>query len=118
MEKTIKAQEVLEDDVDKWITYAKFWRQKKKEMVPEANIPQLWKDAVESQKSECLFRRGQWLLPRYKGFERGTRFRMSTEMELMRKADVTDPNQISQLWTGRKCLAALCQWNHEHAHRC
>lgn len=101
VEMTIEVQEVLEDEIDEWITFSTYHGEKfgKPGMTLQV-IEQMWKEAIESCKSECRYARGEWLLPRFMGFRRITRQRRTQGHEAMRLANITDPNQMETLWAG------------------
>ena len=100
IEKTVHAQELIEDEIDSFIPYDQYYRDKIIEGIQKHLIPNLWKEAIDSCKYECIIRRGQWLLPRFDGVKRTTRFRMTQEQCAMRFVNVIDANQMEQLWAG------------------
>ena len=104
VERTVAAQETIEDDVDAWIPYWK-WKSEQKNDKTESQMLDEWKALIESNKHDCEFRRGQWLLPRYEGFRRLSRKRMTQEQISMRKANVKSADEITALWaSGQQIL--------------
>lgn len=105
VERTLQVHETLEDEVDKFIPYGAYLREKRSEGLQVAQIEAKWKEEVEATRSECILRRGEWLLPRFEGVERRSRQRLSQEQELMRRADVNEPSLMEALWSqGKKAL--------------
>ena len=94
------AHELIEDDVDRWIPFAVFRREKKSEnnAIGENMIGDMWKADLETLRYEAQYRRGKWLLPRYEGFERRSRSRQTQEQVAMRQTDVKDAASIMSLW--------------------
>ena len=105
IERTIHAQETLEDEIDKHIPWSVYYAEQI--CIPGstfASVETAWKEAVESCRAECKFVRGQWLLPRFEGVESRKRKRVTQEIELMRSANITDSAQMLQLWTSGQQL--------------
>lgn len=100
IESTIVAQELIEDDVDRFVPFS-VWRRDRLLESPDMNDELLsneWRGLIDSMRHECLFRRGQWLMPRYEGLERRSRTKISQQQQLMRSADLSDPDSITALW--------------------
>ena len=103
IEKTVEAQEILDDEVDEFIPYATFFRERIIEPGMNAQlIEKAFKDEVENCRSECKFLRGEWLLPRFAGFRRTHRRIRGQYVEGMRTANLSDPAAMEQLWNGGK----------------
>ena len=109
--KGVHAMEIIEDEIDKWITYDKWLEGKGHLGLTEAQLEARWKQEVESCQSECLFVRGRWLLPRFEGVERRTRTRFSQEVEIFRQIDIRNANEMHALW--QQHTSAIGQWSKE-----
>jgi len=104
IEKGIVAQELLQDEIDAFITFDK-WCDGKGTNFTEAQLLERWVSEIESCKSECLFLRGQWLLPRFEGVERRNRTRHSQEISMYRQVNIHSAEQMTQLWqAGQQAL--------------
>ena len=102
VEETVAAQEQVEDEIDKYITYD-MWRREELDAgyeCTEASLAAKWKEIVESMRFECIFRRGQWLIPHFAGVERRNRKRLTLAQTAARAANVSDPEQMLSLWQG------------------
>ena len=104
VEKTILAQEIIDDEVYRWIPYEKFRREKLLEKKQESTIEALWTQALEEHRFEARQCHGKWLLPRFEGLERRSRTRYTQEQDAMRTANVTDAQQMAALWAGGQQL--------------
>ena len=105
-ERAVETHELLEDEIDLWIPYATFYREKKSEGLSQINIEALWRDSIESNRAQCKFVRNEWLLPRFEGLRRTSRHRLSQEIEAVRTANINDPGQMEALWTaGQQTLS-------------
>jgi hypothetical protein len=68
-------------------------------------IEQDWRDIINSRKAECQYRRNQWLIPRYEGFERRVRRRLAQELESFRSISVQEADELTSLLIrGRESL--------------
>ena len=99
IEKTVKAFEAIEDELDHFMTFAVWEDKKQAARWPDERILSGWTKIVESQRDECLRRRNQWLIPRFEGVHRIKRQRASQEIVASRHASMTDPSQIGKLWS-------------------
>lgn len=104
VEETCAAQELLEDEIDRFVTF-EMWR--RNEIIggqelewSEEQLVDKWKGIVESMRYECIFRRGQWLIPQFEGIERRSRKRLTLAQTASRVANVSDPEQMMSLWQG------------------
>ena len=105
IERTVESFEMIEDDVDAWMTYDKFYLEKKLLGLADPAIEGQWRDIVNGRRAECIYRRNQWLIPRYEGFERRVRRRLSQELESQRSISVEDAEQLTNLLLrGRETL--------------
>ena len=98
------AQEDIEDEIDKWITYDKFctihptWT--------ETQLLAEWNSIIELHESECIIRRGRWLIPFFEGVERRVRSRHTEATKVQRTTEITDEKQVeSLLGQGRTRIA-------------
>ena len=57
-----------------------------------------WKSLVESMQFECLYRRGQWLIPKFVGVERRNRDRHTVCMHAARCCNIKDAEQMTRVW--------------------
>jgi hypothetical protein len=102
VEETVAAQEHVEDEIDKYITFD-MWRKQELDMgyeVTEGALADKWKGIIESMRFECIYRRGQWLIPQFAGVERRNRKRLTLAQTAARTANVSDPEQMLSLWQG------------------
>ena len=107
VEETVQAQEHVEDEIDRYITF-EMWRMEELDNgyeVTEGALAEKWKELIESMRFECIFRRGQWLIPHFAGVERRNRKHLTLAQTAARTANVSDPEQMLSLWQGG--LAAL-----------
>eukprot|EP00927_Polykrikos_kofoidii_P065099 TRINITY_DN60895_c0_g1_i1.p1 TRINITY_DN60895_c0_g1~~TRINITY_DN60895_c0_g1_i1.p1 ORF type:complete len:788 (-),score=151.87 TRINITY_DN60895_c0_g1_i1:269-2575(-) len=94
-ESTTNASEGIGDDIDVWVTWKEFLSNGLR--IPgetTQSLMQKWQETINSNRASCLFKRGQWLVPEYKGFERRTRARISQEVTVSRKTSVEDENAL------------------------
>ena len=77
VEKVSLAEEVIEDEVEDFKTYARFHMERKMTdpSATDSAIEADWLDIIDSCRSECLWRRGQWLVPSFNGVRRKKRNR-------------------------------------------
>ena len=76
----------------------------------QAQIEQQWVKDLESNATEAVMRRGQWLLPRFVGMRRISRRTKGQQVEAMRKADITDPSCMEMLLKEGPGPAADANW--------
>ena len=57
---------------------------------------------VNSCRSECLYRRDQWLIPVFEGVKRIKRRRHAETITASREAELQDPRQVDAFWAGGK----------------
>jgi hypothetical protein len=101
------AHEDIEDEIEKFIPFGTYEEKYIRTLTPDV-ILQNWLDIIEENQSECKYRRGQWLIPEYKGIERRVRSRRTEQISTTRTADIEDDNQLlSHLAAGRSRLARL-----------
>ena len=103
-ENTIQANEELEDDIDRYIPYD-CWRLEKiqgrganTEIPTDESLMREWRSLVESMQYECLFRRGQWLIPKFVGVGRRNRDRHTVCMHVARCCNIKDAEQMMRVW--------------------
>ena len=99
IETTVKAFEAIEDELDHFMTFAVWEEKKQAARWSDERILKEWTAIVESQRDECLWRRNQWLIPRFEGVHRIKRQRTSQEIMASRHASITDSSQIGKLWS-------------------
>ena len=99
IETTVKAFEAIEDELDHFMTFAVWEEKKQAARWSDERILKEWTAIVESQRDECLWRRNQWLIPRFEGVHRIKRQRTSQEILASRHASITDSSQIAKLWS-------------------
>ena len=107
IERGIKAFELIEDEIDRWITYDA-WCQGKPSTWSESQLEQRWLEELQSCKTECLYIRNQWLMPRFEGVERRRRSRTTQEIEIFRQVDIRNAESMEQLW--QSGVAGLERW--------
>ena len=98
VEETIHAAELLEDEIDKWITIAKYKKEhpcKTKEVCERE-----FQEIVDANKSECLFRRDEWLIPTFEGVERIKRRRKTQAWSAGRSSEIDSAKELAELMAG------------------
>ena len=88
VERTLKTQELIEDEITAWIPYAEYYKDKVAEGKAPRTIEAMWAAEIEARRAECQWHRSQWLLPVFKGLERRVRSRSSQECEAMKSVNV------------------------------
>ena len=83
-----------------WIPYERFYREEMPILKNETKVEKKWQELLEANKYQVVWRRNQWLVPRFEGLERRVRQRVSQEMECIRQANIQDAQQMDLLWTG------------------
>ena len=99
-ERALEAKEVMLDEIDEWITYETWHREKLLMGWKESTIEAKWVEELERCSAEAVFARCQWLLPRFVGLRRTVRSSTRQEIELFRTVNVNSAAQVEQLWTG------------------
>ena len=102
VERTIEARELIDDAIDNHLTLAKYIRERWLEYRTLTNeaITRKFTDIVESRQAECRFERNEWLIPRFDGFQRRTRARITQEQHMMRAVNIQCANEVTSLWQG------------------
>ncbi len=101
-ESTARSQEMIDDEFDSFVTWSTFKRDGIAEGRTVAMLERDWQDIIDSNRAECLFRRGEFLVPRFDGVQRRKRFRTSQLQEAKRGATVGTDSQLNQLWESGK----------------
>ena len=94
----------MEDEIDRHQLYD-CWRLEKiqgrganAEIPTEESLMREWKSLVGTMKFSCLFRRGQWLLPKFVGAKRRNRDRHTICMHAARCCNIKDAEQMTRVW--------------------
>ena len=90
----IKEQEKELDDFKTWSRF------KRDGLLEQKSVPQLeqeWKELIESPHTECIFRRGQWLVPEFVGVQRAAVNEHGHRFVSAQGANITTAEQLEQL---------------------
>ena len=96
-ETVIESMEDIEDDVENYSTYAMWRRDNMTVGEEETSLRARFMEIVDQNRSECLYRRGQWLIPEYMGVQRRIRRRVAEESRVTRTADIDNANHLAEL---------------------
>ena len=103
MEKHEMSIEDLEDELEKFQTWKMFLRANPRKS--EHDLKAEWTKIIEENRSECLFRRGEWLVPEFQGIERRIRKRQAESQVVERVAHIKDQATLdSFLASGKQRL--------------
>eukprot|EP00928_Gymnodinium_smaydae_P033106 TRINITY_DN23809_c0_g1_i2.p1 TRINITY_DN23809_c0_g1~~TRINITY_DN23809_c0_g1_i2.p1 ORF type:complete len:745 (-),score=137.97 TRINITY_DN23809_c0_g1_i2:185-2365(-) len=89
-----------ERETEHFETYDLFFDRWKLRGQPDVWIEQKWKEEVEAPDSEAIWRRNQWLLPRFTGVYRYTDQNHTEQLEISRRANVASSEQLRALHSG------------------
>ena len=109
VERGILAHELLEDEVDKFITFDMFVQSRAHLNVTIDQHEAKWQEEIDSCRAECKFARNQWLVPRFEGIERRSRTRVTQQFEVFRQVDITSADHMDQLWQQSKAMLTAFQ---------
>lgn len=98
VESLVISVEDIGDEVDRNTTFAVFHREESAAGKSGTAIKAEWLQIVEDNKSECFWRRGQWLIPEFMGTERRKRRRVAEEIKIDRLCDVKTKEMLSELF--------------------
>ena len=96
-EKTSTSVGALEDEVDLFMTWARFKREGSQGGKQVEDLELEWADLVSDPSVEAIMRRGQWLVPEFQGVERRKRKATTQEHSASRGREVDDENQLAIL---------------------
>ena len=96
---TVISKELIEDDIDSWCPLDKYIRHRRLEdpTLTNKQITTEFEQKVETHKSECMYKRGQWLLPIFEGCERRSSSRTSNQIMISKSVDVHNANEMAAL---------------------
>jgi hypothetical protein len=92
-----RAEEDIMDEVDAYIPYWMFRRDELRAGKQDRQIVQEWQELIDSNKKECKFQRGEWLVPRFMGVEKRKRAVSGQSWTASRKAAVENEAQLNSL---------------------
>jgi len=98
-EKSVQSTANIFDEVDKWDSWATFYmRNIKVPGATDATVLAEWNNIIDVQQHHCIWARGQWNVPRFKGLERRKRQRTENEICASRSATIEDAETLQQRW--------------------
>ena len=97
LETAVESMEELNDEIDSWITWRKFKIEGKLLGLSDADISAEWGETIRSNRANCLFRRGEWLVPVFDGVERRVRQRTANEIQSIRQSQCQDDDELRRL---------------------
>ena len=104
MEFSESTLEDLEDEVEKFETFADY--KLRYPLMHDNVVQQNWLDTIEQNRNECVFRRNEWLVPRFAGIERRVRQRRAEGHRTERAATVDSETALQQfVQAGRERLS-------------
>ena len=101
-EQSVKTEALDEEELDHFIPWSIFKESDKKKS--EATLLQDFTDIVHRSDTEAIWRRDQWLVPRFEGVMRKKRKTMAQEQVVRRSAGVTSNDQLDKLMVGGKVV--------------
>lgn len=102
VEKTSYAAEDIEDELERFKTWSTYKNEGLAAGLKLKDLEKDWQDVIDTNRDECMYRRGQWLIPEFVGVERRGRKRRTEEIASQRQSHVGDQRALDSMWAAGK----------------
>ena len=96
-DKTTESAHQNENEMDHWITFETYETDKLLRKWQPAEIDRGWKEEVDKAGADALYRRGEWLIPRFEGVMRMNGWQRQDSSSTRRSAKIENGEQLEGL---------------------